>query len=266
MCILLLELASNSLWLCNSKINFSTSENDNVSSYVKNNLRGGIIYPSTSDIIYNNSYNYSISETSSSSNNDTIKNSFYQIISEPSPSSSNEKLINEYSEEHLEHSPSSSNEKLINEYSEEHLEPSSSDSNKKLINEYSEKNLEPSSSDSNEQILEPSSSTRKIILNEYQQGIKEPSSSNISLTKKNINIKSIDNLYLHFIWILLPIIIIIVCYRKKKYNKFKKIGIDCIKYKNKKLKRCKSMPNIYQFLPPVILQERRYSSDTEIEL
>ena len=236
MCILLLELASNSLWLCDSKTNFSTSDNDNVSSDVKNNnLRGQIIYPSSSNIIL---------EPSPSSNNDTIKNSFYQIISEPSPSSSNEKIINDYSEKKLEPSPSSSNEKI--------LEPSSSNRNGQIINDYSEKILEPSSS-------------RRIILNDNHQGNKEPSSSNISLTNKNINIKSLDNLYLHFIWILLPIIIIIIFYRKKKYNKFKKIGIDCIKYKNKTLKRCKSMPNIYQFLP-VISQERGYVSDTEIEL
>ena len=256
MCILLLELASNSLWLCDSKTNFSTSDNDNVSSDVKNNnLRGQIIYPSSSNIILEpspssnndtikNSFYQIISEPLPSRNNDTIKNSFYQIISEPSPSSSNEKIINDYSEKKLEPSPSSSNEKI--------LEPSSSNRNGQIINDYSEKILEPSSS-------------RRIILNDNHQGNKEPSSSNISLTNKNINIKSLDNLYLHFIWILLPIIIIIIFYRKKKYNKFKKIGIDCIKYKNKTLKRCKSMPNIYQFLP-VISQERGYVSDTEIEL
>ena len=93
-------------------------------------------------------------------------------------------------------------------------------------------------------------------------------SSNITYPYDEFNNKlvlKIDNLiFLHFLWILLPLGCLYVHNYRRSHKKNNKVG--CFNFTtNKKLKRCKSMPNFYAAVPsaPPL---RMAVSDSEIDV
>ena len=85
------------------------------------------------------------------------------------------------------------------------------------------------------------------------------------LDKTHIQTIEIDNLvFLHFLWLILPLICFYGHIYKKKTNKSNKIGCFNFTTKNK-LKRCKSMPNLYAAIPTA-LPKRMAVSDSEIDV
>jgi hypothetical protein len=90
----------------------------------------------------------------------------------------------------------------------------------------------------------------------------------IIILDKNItnstNLDNLDNLiFLNFLWFILPLICFYSHIYRKKHIKSNKIG--CFNFTKNKLKRCKSMPNLYAAVPTA-LPKRMTVSETEIDL
>jgi len=89
------------------------------------------------------------------------------------------------------------------------------------------------------------------------------STSNIPGLQDNIYGLQYNLAFLHFLWILIPLIVVFMYIYRKKNTKHTKVG--CFNFTtNTGLKRCKSMPNLYASVPTAY-PPRETVSDSEID-
>ena len=89
------------------------------------------------------------------------------------------------------------------------------------------------------------------------------STSNIPGLQDNIYGLQYNLAFLHFLWILIPLIVVFMYIYRKKNKKYTKVG--CFNFTtNTGLKRCKSMPNLYASVPTAY-PPRETVSDSEID-
>ena len=98
----------------------------------------------------------------------------------------------------------------------------------------------------------------------YTNSTNNTDNNTSEITKSSIILPD-SMIFLHLLWVLIPIILVgLVIYRKKYTNKRTKVG--CFNFTtNKTLQRCKSMPNLYAAIPTAV-PPRNAVSDSEIEL